>query len=155
MTDDEVARYIAVGLDEYVAQYAASSGESEGEVRRKAEEQYTSYFPDGRPAPGHQLMIMESNGDAVGQTWVGPHPQRPGASDAAWLYNIEIDEELRGRGYGRRCLDLVEAHLAQQGVTELGLNVFSDNNAARGLYASSDYREVAVTMTKVLPHRSS
>lgn len=150
MTADEISRYVAVGHDAYVAEYAANSGEPEDEVRRRTEEQYASYFPDGKPAPGHRLLILESEGNAVGWTWVGPHPRQAEDPTAAWLYNIEINEDFRGRGYGCSCLDLVEAHLAQRGVTELGLNVFGSNKVARRLYASADYREVAVSMTKAL-----
>lgn len=150
MTNDGTARYIAVGLDAYVAEYAASSGEPEEDVRRKAREQYDSYFPDGRPAPGHELLVLECDGESVGRVWVGPHPYRPETPEVAWLYDIEIEAERRGRGHGRKCLELVEAHLSRQGVTELGLNVFAHNDTARRLYASHDYREVAVTMTKAL-----
>lgn len=150
MTTDEISRYVAMGLDAYVAHYAASSGESEEEVRRRVEQQYATYFPDGHPAPGHHLMVLESDGNTVGQAWTGPHPQRPEDATAAWLYDIEIHVHFRGHGYGRRCLELVEARLAEQGIVELGLNVFGGNDTARHLYASAGYREVAISMSKTL-----
>lgn len=150
MTDEETTRYVEVGLDAYVAEYTASSGEPEEAVRRKAREQFDSYFPDGRPAAGHRLLVLEQDGTTIGRAWVGPHPYRPDEPAAAWLYDIQVDEDFRGRGHGRNCLELVEAELARDGITELGLNVFADNDVARRLYASHGYREVAVTMTKEL-----
>lgn len=150
MTDDEVARFVAEGLETYVAEYARSTGEAEDSVRRQAEQQHAAYFPGGWPAPGHRLLILDSEGQQVGCVWVGPHPDRSDESNLAWLYNIEVDETFRGRGYGRQCLRLVESHLAQQGVTELMLNVFGANTTARALYTSAGYQDVAVTMSKTL-----
>ena len=80
--------------------------------------------------------------------WVGPHPQ--GLEDARWIYDIEIDDEHRGRGLGRAALTLAEEHAASTGARTLGLNVFGQNTVARGLYASAGYRETAIIMSKAL-----
>ena len=69
---------------------------------------------------------------------------------AAWVFDLEVDEAFRGRGYAFEALTLLEAHLARSGVRELGLNVFGDNHTARRLYARAGFRETAVTMSKPL-----
>jgi ribosomal protein S18 acetylase RimI-like enzyme len=149
MTDEEVSSWIDASREAYVIE-RKNSGEPEETARRNAVDQYTVYFPGGHPAPGHQLMILEDNGARIGGVWIGPHPRRPDASEAAWLYKIEIEEDLRGRGFGRTGLALIETHLAQSGVTELGLNVFGSNGTARRLYATAGYRDTAVNMVKTL-----
>jgi ribosomal protein S18 acetylase RimI-like enzyme len=149
MTDEEVSSWIDASREAYVIE-RKNSGEPEETARRNAVDQYTVYFPGGHPAPGHQLMILEDNGARIGGVWIGPHPRRPDASEAAWLYKIEIEEDLRGRGFGRTGLGLIETHLAQSGVTELGLNVFGSNGTARRLYATAGYRDTAVNMVKTL-----
>lgn len=149
MTEDEIARWIETGPEDYARQ-RAQVGESEATARQAARDQYAIYFPGGTPAARHQLMILEHDGARIGMIWVGPHPRRPDAAEAAWLYNLEIDERHRGRGFGRAGLALTEAELSRCGITEFGLNVFAKNNTARQLYATAGFREVSTTMTKEL-----
>jgi ribosomal protein S18 acetylase RimI-like enzyme len=61
-----------------------------------------------------------------------------------------VDENHRGRGYGRELLAALEQRIRATGVRDLSLNVFGDNAPARRLYVSAGYREVAVTMTRPL-----
>jgi ribosomal protein S18 acetylase RimI-like enzyme len=101
------------------------------------------------------LFVVESDGHQVGIVWVGPHPNRPEDEGTAWLYDIEIASDQRGRGYGRAALAMIEDHLSAAGVTEIGLNVFGNNETARRLYGSAGWRELAVTMTKLLRPREA
>ncbi|MFD0786162.1 GNAT family N-acetyltransferase, partial [Micromonospora azadirachtae] len=74
----------------------------------------------------------------------------PAGSGRAWIHNIEVHPEHRGRGHARRMIQLVEAELAGLGVTELGLNVFGSNTVAIGLYQSLGFQVAAQQMTKRL-----
>lgn len=150
MTHEEVSSWMDTAREAFAVE-RMEAGEPEQAARHIADAQYADYFPGGRPAHRHELMVLEEDGARVGMVWVGPHPRRPEASEAAWLYNIEIDRDRRGRGFGRAALRLVEAHLGRSGITELGLNVFGHNEVARRLYATAGYREAAVTMVKKLP----
>jgi ribosomal protein S18 acetylase RimI-like enzyme len=68
----------------------------------------------------------------------------------AWLNEVEIDEPFRGRGYGRRALDLLEEEVRRRGIPEIVLNVWGGNDVARALYRSEGYFERAVEMAKEL-----
>ena len=146
---DEIESWHRHHVEDYVAD-RVTAGEPEEVARRAVAEQHAGYFPDGRPAPGHELLAGEDDGQLVGIVWWGPHPRRADDSSAAWLYDIEVVAAERGRGYGRALLDALEERLRAFGVRELSLNVFGDNQTARRLYASSGYREVAVVMSKPL-----
>jgi len=61
---------------------------------------------------------------------------------------LKIEEQERGRGYGRAAMELAEKEARRRGLERLELNVFGDNHAARSLYRSLGYREAAVIMTK-------
>ena len=61
-----------------------------------------------------------------------------------------IDEEFRGRGYGREAMLLAEQLARREGALTLGLNVFGHNQVARTLYSSLGYEETAVQMRKAL-----
>jgi len=149
MLPDELATW----HDRHVVAYVADrvgAGESPEQARRVIDEQHAQYFPDGRPAPGHEVLVAELDGEAVGIAWWGPHPRRPQDATAAWVYDVELDEQHRGRGLGRALLAAMEQQARAAGVRELSLNVFAQNEPARRLYAGTGYREVTLTMTKSL-----
>jgi len=68
----------------------------------------------------------------------------------AWVNNVEVDEEFRGHGYGRRAMMLAEREAAARGMSSVGLNVHGQNAVARGLYDSLGYQVTAQQMKKVL-----
>ena len=56
-----------------------------------------------------------------------------------YLYQITVEEGVRGRGYGRIMLQVLEALLTAEGAEILRLNVFHWNRTARALYDSAGY----------------
>ncbi|MFD0530973.1 GNAT family N-acetyltransferase [Kitasatospora arboriphila] len=64
----------------------------------------------------------------------------PEGRPLAWVMVVEVDEEHRGRGLGRALMLAAEHECLAAGVHDLGLNVFSSNTVAVGLYASLGYR---------------
>ena len=105
-------------------------------------------LPGGCPLPDHFVFVVEEvSGRAVGHVF---YAVRPPGSRKAWLYDIEIAEESRGRGYGREAMRLFEEEAADRGITTVGLHVFGGNEPARSLYRSLGYRELGVEMTKPL-----
>ena len=75
---------------------------------------------------------------------------RRAADEVAFVYGLEIDEELRERGLGRAAMLAVEENVRDLGYAEVRLNVFGGNRPARALYRSLGYEEVDVTMMKPL-----
>jgi ribosomal protein S18 acetylase RimI-like enzyme len=109
----------------------------------------TTYFPEGRPLEGHFVWDVMVGDVCVGALWIGPHPQIPDGR-SWWVYDIEIDEEHRRRGYARAALRRAEEEVRRLGGTTLGLNVFGFNSEARGLYESLGYEVHSVQMRKRL-----
>jgi ribosomal protein S18 acetylase RimI-like enzyme len=93
------------------------------------------------------FRVLTSSGDPAGWLWLGPHPFRP---DAAFVYDIEIDETHQGQGLGRGTMLAAEAFARKEGLAALTLNVFGWNHRAEGLYRSLGYEVDATTMTKSL-----
>ena len=83
---------------------------------------------------------------ASGTIWLGPadEPTR------AWVFSIEVEEGLRGRGYGTALMLAFEEEARALGFSSVGLNVFGHNEVARHLYESLGYAEIARQMTKPL-----
>lgn len=84
------------------------------------------------------LAAHTAGGETVGWLWVKLPP--PGAwAGSAFLCQMTVAREHRRRGYGRAMLAALEALLAAEDITELRLNVWEENCAAKALYASAGY----------------
>jgi GNAT superfamily N-acetyltransferase len=84
----------------------------------------------------------------VGLLWLHARPDVAGTS--VWIFDVEVDEDRRGHGWGRELMTYAEQWAREQGATEIGLNVFGGNTVARRLYTSLGYDERSVTMSRKL-----
>ena len=66
------------------------------------------------------------------------------------LFDFEIFESHRRRGYGTRALQALEHVAAEHGIGRIALHVFGHNAAARALYQKAGFKETHVTMAKEL-----
>jgi GNAT superfamily N-acetyltransferase len=150
MTDAELASYLQGSLEGYVRQRVDLGGERPELARRIAEEQYAGFFPDGVPAEGHVLFTGSDagTGATVGRLWL--HARHDGSGTSVWVFDVEVDEDRRGQGWGRALMTYAEQWARERGAGEIGLNVFGANTAARRLYTSLGYGERSVTMSRRL-----
>jgi ribosomal protein S18 acetylase RimI-like enzyme len=148
MTADQLARLLPSLQQAYGDDLAEARGLSPEEGLAESVRQIARSLPDGVATPGVLLRVAVVDGVQVGWIWVTlPGPDRPGM---AWIDNIEVHSAHRGRGHGRRMIELVEAELAGHGVSRLGLNVFGHNTVARRLYESLGFQVASQQMTKSL-----
>ena len=92
--------------------------------------------------------MVEADGEAVGHVWFAESSRNDRRT--IFVNDVEIDEAYRGRGLGRAAMGLVEDAARARGIDRVELNVFGGNTAARSLYRSLGYDEVAVGMRKRL-----
>lgn len=119
-------------------------------ARRKAERDCAALFSDGLASAGQSIYVVEDGetGERVGVLWLAERELHD--RTVLWIYNVEIDERLRGRGLGRQTMMLAEDEARARGIERIELNVFGGNEAARNLYRSLGYDELAVQMGKDL-----
>jgi ribosomal protein S18 acetylase RimI-like enzyme len=142
-------RWLSGAIRGYAADKVRVGTWTEDEAEARAEREFAMILPDGLATPGHRLCsIVSETGENVGILWFGPlHDIGRGT---CFIWDIEIAEEARGRGYGRAALVALEPIARESGYEAIGLHVFGDNEAARHLYRSSGYLETDVMMRKVL-----
>jgi len=94
-------------------------------------------------------MIAEEvdAGGRVGVLWFGPSTDDEAM---AWIYDITIDPDKRGQGWGRAVMRAFESEARARGYARAGLNVYADNHVARRLYESMGYLETARQLHKEL-----
>jgi ribosomal protein S18 acetylase RimI-like enzyme len=150
MTAAECDAYLAWVVDDYAAELERN-GKATGEAALAASRaSFDGLLPDGVATDGQTLLIAEdaSSGERVGLLWFGPSTDDP---STAWIYDITVDDDHRGQGWGRAIMRLFEAEALRRGYARAGLNVYADNHVARGLYESLGYRETARQLSKELP----
>ncbi|MET7666858.1 GNAT family N-acetyltransferase [Micromonospora luteifusca] len=146
MTEQELARLL-VSLEEgYAEDLVVHRGFTPEAARERSASQIRESLPAGAATEGALLRVGRVGDTEVGWIWVTlPTAAAP---RQAWIHNIEVHPEHRGRGYARRMIQLIEAELAQREVPELGLNVFGTNTVAIGLYRSLGFEVTSQQMAK-------
>ena len=148
MRADEYPAWAEQGEQDYVHQMVEFGGMEREHAAAKAVRDFATVLPEGLQTKGHWMYVIEADGLAVGFLWFAERDLdgRP----TAYLYDVQIDEDARGHGYGRAAMLEFEREAARRGLRHLSLNVFGGNAPARGLYSSLGWAEMAITMTKQL-----
>lgn len=153
LREDEFAAFAAATKAGYARGLEEEAGFTEEYAHQKAEEDFGPMLPSGLKTPGHAIFIVEADGEAIGRLWIAERDV--GARRVLYIYDIEIEDVFRGRGFGRTNMLLAEGEARRRGLKHVMLNVFGGNDVARGLYRSLGYAENSVQMTKDLDPEGS
>ena len=150
MRDDEYETFHSRLITEYAAVNVEAGNWLEEDAVELSRKELEKLLPQGRDTPRTILFSADNSaGDYVGYLWIAL--ERPDSSKPlAWIYDIEVAEAHRGKGYGRALLRAAEVETLKNGVPTLGLNVFGHNHVARKLYESSGYSITQMQMSKEL-----
>jgi ribosomal protein S18 acetylase RimI-like enzyme len=149
MTRDEFAEYLDWVVDDYAGELERN-GKATGDAAVAASRaSFDGLLPDGVETEGQTLLIAEDEDEVrrVGLLWFGPSTDD---ASMAWIYDITVDEDRRGEGWGRAIMRAFEGEARSRGYTRAGLNVYADNQVARRLYESLGYAETARQLHKSL-----
>jgi GNAT superfamily N-acetyltransferase len=129
-----------------------ASGLTEDQARAKSDADHEHMLPQRHATHGMVLRrLTDAEGTEVGSLWVALRQGLlPDGSPLAWVMVVEVDQGHRGRGYGRALMQVAERECLAAGVHDLGLNVFSDNPTAIGLYESLGYQVTRRVLGKPL-----
>lgn len=133
-----------------VAHYAQEKVESgnwpaEGALERAAKEN-AELLSQGVETPAHDLFIGLVDGQEIGVLWLFTDPAL--TVTETFIYDIEVAEQHRGKGYGRGLLEAGERWCVEHGITMLRLHVFGSNTTAIGLYETSGFEVTNLNMAK-------
>lgn len=138
LSREEREAFLESQVREYADEKSRAGLWTQEESLPKAEEDIRRLLvADGLRAHRFLKGVLERR--TVGWVWVGPVPGSTPGSMSRWLYQITVEEALRGLGHGRALLAATEAYLRARGVRELRLNVFAWNQVARRLYETAGY----------------
>ncbi len=142
MTAVELVGFLASHTAVYAEDIQVHAGWTAADAEAKAKRDMEAMFPGGALQPGHAVLVLELDGERIGELWVRD------AERGLWLYWVFVIPERRGQGLGRAAMEIVEQIARERGHSNIELNVFGGNERARSLYGSLGYGEEAVVMSK-------
>jgi ribosomal protein S18 acetylase RimI-like enzyme len=120
------------------------AGTSEAAADENVQENIKELMPDGKLTPGNFVFDVMKAEDHVGYVWLNE-------KNSEWfIYDIEVFEKYRGRGFGRETMQAIEAHIRAKGGNVIGLSVFGFNKVAQKLYETEGYDVTRLSMQKKL-----
>ncbi len=120
------------------------SGMSEAAADKNIESNIKETMPNGELVAGQFVFEVFENDDHIGNVWLANY-------DNDWfVYDIDIEEEFRGRGLGRATMRAIEDYVRAQGGSKIELSVFGFNTVAKNLYLSEGYETTRLSMYKNL-----
>lgn len=147
MTEAECAEWMPHAISSYAEDHIRMGSMPADKAHELAAKQFAELLPDGPNTARHDLLVAEDGGERVGIVWLNM-PENAGGT--VFVYDVEVDEDKRGQGYGRAIMVAAEEHGRQGGAGAIRLHVFGDNVAARRLYESLGYEATNINMAKPL-----
>lgn len=121
---------------------------TEEEAFKKTEDDFARLLPQGLKSPDQYLFSIKAGDLLVGTLWFA---ERGAANNRkAFIYDIMLNENARGKGYGKKAMELLEVEVKKLGLRHIGLHVFGHNTIARNLYEKVGYQITNVNMEKEL-----
>jgi ribosomal protein S18 acetylase RimI-like enzyme len=146
MDAEDFDSYIEGLIRHYAAEHVRTGRWSAEEGPSAAAAEVRGLLPAGRDTPNHFLfsILGGPNEEKVGVIWLAVEPR------GGFVYDLEIFEAHRRRGYAEEAMRLVEDVAREHGAQKISLHVFADNPNARSLYMKLGYSETNVVMSKSL-----
>jgi ribosomal protein S18 acetylase RimI-like enzyme len=148
MTQPEFDAFLERLIPDYAADNVRAGYWGEEEALEKSRKQTMSLLPDGLKTKDHYLYTLYEGDNAVGMIWLRAELDRPIKS--GFIFDVEIKEEFRGKGYGKQAMLLIEEKARELGVKRMGLHVFGYNDVAKNLYERIGYKVSSTNMLKDL-----
>lgn len=138
MTQAEYPEWLVSEKAAYVGDIVRAGALGSEEAVRKSDDDFAKLIPEGLATPDNTFLVLEAAGERIGTGWLR-HGHLPGAS---YGYSLYIQEQYRGRGYGRAAMAAGEQATLAAGDSVLMFTVWGGNEVAMNLYTSAGYRVV-------------
>ena len=148
MSEAEYVEWYPRAISEYAEGHIKAGSMPADTAHDLAAKQFADLLPDGLATTAHHLLIGEVEGERVGILWLNIPVE--GEKVNAFVYDVEVESDQRGKGYGRGMMVGAESYARDHGAATIKLHVFGDNTVARALYISLGYLETNVNMAKAL-----
>jgi ribosomal protein S18 acetylase RimI-like enzyme len=150
MKQADFSAYLERGIAEYAEDKVKSGNWTVEEALERSRKEFEKYLPDGLQSKNEYIfsIVDEADDQKVGMLWV--EVKMDSTSHDAFIFDFRVEEQFRGKGYGKQALAALDEKLISMNVDSVGLHVFGHNIVAQELYKKSGYEITNINMRKVL-----
>jgi ribosomal protein S18 acetylase RimI-like enzyme len=150
MNEAEYEAFMTSAIPGYAEANVGAGYWREEEALERSRLAYEALLPQGLETAGNHMFVARDaeSGEPVGAIWFAIRPNAGG--DQAFIYDVSVDEALRGQGYGRAVMEACVERAREIGTATVGLHVFAQNKAACRLYASLGFETTSQVMALTL-----
>jgi ribosomal protein S18 acetylase RimI-like enzyme len=146
MQQEDFEPYLERDILEYAEEHVRNGNWTKEEALERSRTEHQKLLPDGLRSKDQYLfsIVDDANNQKLGMLWVNI------ANHQAFIYDFRVNEEQRGKGYGKQALLALDEKLKSMNVESVGLHVFGDNITAQELYKKMGFQITGIHMKKVL-----
>lgn len=137
--------YLDFAIENYAAEHVRSGRWKEEDAISNAKKEFDMLLPEGERTLNNNLFIICDKAQEVGMIWLAQK-----AAEEGFIYDLNIWEENRGKGYGKKAMEELEVEAEKLGLKSIRLHVFGHNKIAHDLYKKLGYMETNIMMKKTL-----
>jgi len=142
MQQEDFDRVIENEINQYAADHVRNGNWPEDGSLERSRREFESLLPQGVQTSNQYLWSLMDKAKKIGFLWVQVKDSK------AFIYDFLIDEEFRGKGYGKQALAAMDEMLKSMDVKSVGLHVFGDNITAQELYKKMGFEITGIHMQK-------
>ncbi|EDE9629183.1 GNAT family N-acetyltransferase [Listeria monocytogenes] len=147
MTASDLEDFLSTAITDYANEKVEAGIWDEEEALAKSQDSFNKLLYDGITTPNEYLYSIIS-GEKIGYIWFHVDETRSGKH--AFIYDFVIFEAFRGKGFGTKTLEALDALAKEMQITKIELHVFAHNQTAIGLYNKVGFQNTDITMAKYL-----
>lgn len=148
MDESRYDAWMQYSIREYASANVDSGRWDAADGLEKARHTLQELLPKGLDTADHYIFELYVDADCLGYLWV--FVDTSAAVSGAFIYDIEIITEERGKGLGKLAMQALENWCKDRGIQRLGLNVFAYNEPAIKLYQGLGFKATNYQMQKDL-----
>jgi ribosomal protein S18 acetylase RimI-like enzyme len=145
MRQEDFDRFLEREIHNYADDHVRNGNWETEDALERSREEFEHYLYNGIHTP-HQYVwsIINEGNRKIGALWVEVKAGK------AFIYDFVIDEEFRGKGFGKQALAAMDEKLKAMNVESVALHVFGDNFSAQELYKKMGFIITDMHMMKKL-----
>jgi ribosomal protein S18 acetylase RimI-like enzyme len=148
MTQTELEVFLERTIPEYAEEKFRAGHWAESEALERSRKEFANELPQGLQTQNNYLYTLYDGDNAVGLIWMRANVDRP--TNDGFILELYVEENQRGKGYGKQIMLLIEEKARELGLKAIGLHVFGSNKVAQNLYKAVGYEVTSVNMSKTL-----
>jgi ribosomal protein S18 acetylase RimI-like enzyme len=145
MTSEEFEPFLERSVKNYAEQKTEAGNWTEEEALENSKSDFQRLLPERENSIDNRLFTIWKDDTRVGSIWIAKI-----AEDTGYIYEIYINPEQQGKGYGKQAMLEIETVAKDLGFSKIDLHVFGHNRKARNLYETLEYEVTNVIMSKKL-----